>query len=72
MLSAVVLGGTGLVGGSGSVIGTLLGVILLAVVASGLHRAVRARPTGRCIVQGVVLILAMAIDDIRHRRQALR
>jgi len=71
VLSAVVLGGTGLVGGSGSVIGTLLGVILLAVVSSGLT-ALSAQAYWALLVQGTVLILAMAIDDIRHRRQALR
>jgi len=71
VLSAVVLGGTGLVGGSGSVLGTLLGVVLLAIVASGLT-ALSAPSYWALIVTGVVLILAMAIDDVRHRRGALR
>lgn len=71
VLSAVVLGGTGLVGGSGSVIGTLLGVILLAIVASGLT-TLSAQAYWALIVTGIVLILAMSIDDIRHKRGALR
>lgn len=71
VLSAVVLGGTGLVGGSGSVIGTLLGVTLLAIVASGLT-ALSAQAYWALIVTGVVLILAMAMDDIRQRRGAFR
>ena len=71
VLSAVVLGGTGLVGGSGSVIGTLLGVILLATVASGLT-ALSAPAYWALIVTGVVLMLAMVIDDIRHKRGAIR
>ena len=70
VLSAVILGGTGLVGGSGSVIGTLLGVILLAIVASGLT-ALSAQAYWALIVTGVILILAMASDDIRQRRRAV-
>jgi ribose/xylose/arabinose/galactoside ABC-type transport system permease subunit len=71
VLSAVVLGGTGLIGGSGSIVGTLMGVILLAIVASGLT-ALSAEAYWALIVTGVVLILAMAIDDIRQRRSAVR
>ncbi|MFN8224125.1 MAG: ABC transporter permease [Gaiellales bacterium] len=71
VLSAVVLGGTGLVGGSGSVIGTLLGVILLALVSAGLT-ALQAQAYWALIVQGAVLILAMTIDDVRNRRKAVR
>ena len=71
VLSAVILGGTGLVGGSGSVFGTLLGVILLAIVASGLT-ALSAQAYWALIVTGVILILAMASDDIRQRRRSIR
>lgn len=71
VLSAVVLGGTGLIGGSGSVIGTLLGVVLLALVSAGLT-ALQAQAYWALIVQGAVLILAMTIDDVRNRRRALR
>ena len=71
VLSAVVLGGTGLVGGSGSIVGTLMGVILLAIVASGLA-ALSAESYWALIVTGVVLIAAMAIDDVRQRRSAVR
>lgn len=71
VLSAVILGGTGLIGGSGSVVGTLLGVILLAILASGLT-ALSAPAYWALIVTGVVLILAMTIDDVRQRRNAVR
>lgn len=71
VLSAVILGGTGLVGGSGSVVGTLLGVVLLAMVASGLT-ALSAPAYWALIVQGSVLILAMTIDDVRKRKKAIQ
>ena len=48
-----------------------MGVILLAIVASGLLDA--APPTyWALIATGVVLIVAMTIDDIRQRRSAVR
>ena len=71
VLSAVVLGGTGLIGGSGSIVGTLMGVVLLAIVASGLT-ALSAESYWALIVTGVILVLAMAIDDIRQKRGAVR
>lgn len=71
VLSAVILGGTGLIGGAGSVIGTLLGVILLAIVASGLT-ALSAQAYWALIVTGVILILAMTMDDVRSKRRAVR
>ena len=71
VLSAVVLGGTGLIGGSGSIVGTLMGVVLLAIVVERADR-LSAEAYWALIVTGVVLILAMAIDDIRLRRSAVR
>jgi len=71
VLSAVVLGGTGLQGGTGSVFGTLLGVILLAVLASGLL-ALGAPTYWQLITTGLVLAGAMTIDDLRRRRREVR
>jgi ribose transport system permease protein len=71
VLAAVILGGTGLAGGTGSVVGTLLGVILLAMLASGLL-ALSAPSYWQLITTGAVLAISMAIDDIRRRRSALR
>ena len=71
VLSAVILGGTGLAGGTGSVFGTLLGVILLAVLASGLLEL--SAPTyWQLITTGLVLVVAMTIDDVRRRRRETR
>ena len=71
VLAAVILGGTGLTGGTGSVFGTLLGVILLAVLASGLLE-LSAPSYWQLITTGVVLAVAMTIDDIRRRRRENR
>src|ERR1019366_2486427 len=68
VLTAVILGGTGLAGGTGSVFGTLLGVILLAGLASGLLE-LSAPSYWQLITTGLVLAVAMTIDDVRRRRR---
>ena len=71
VLTAVILGGTGLAGGTGSVFGTLLGVILLAGLASGLLE-LSAPSYWQLITTGLVLAVAMTIDDVRRRRREMR
>jgi len=67
ILAAVILGGTALTGGRGTVIGTFLGVVLLGVFANGLN-LLGARAEVQMFVQGVVLILAVTVDEFRRRR----
>jgi ribose/xylose/arabinose/galactoside ABC-type transport system permease subunit len=67
ILSAVILGGTALTGGRGTVVGTFLGVLLLGVLANGLN-LLGARAEVQMFVQGVVLILAVTVDEFRRRR----
>jgi ribose transport system permease protein len=67
ILSAVILGGTALTGGRGSVVGTFLGVFLLGVLANGLN-LLGARAEVQMFVQGVVLILAVTVDEFRRRK----
>jgi ribose transport system permease protein len=67
ILSAVILGGTALTGGRGTVVGTFLGVLLLGVLANGLN-LLGARAEVQMFVQGLVLILAVTVDEFRRRR----
>jgi ribose transport system permease protein len=67
ILAAVILGGTALTGGRGTVVGTFLGVVLLGVLANGLN-LLGARAEVQMFVQGVVLILAVTVDEFRRRR----
>jgi ribose transport system permease protein len=68
ILAAVILGGTALTGGRGTVVGTFLGVLLLGVLANGLN-LLGARAEVQMFVQGVVLILAVTVDEFRRRRK---
>ncbi len=67
ILAAVILGGTALTGGRGTVVGTFLGVLLLGVLANGLN-LLGVRAEVQMFVQGVALILAVTVDEYRRRR----
>jgi ribose transport system permease protein len=63
-IAAVVLGGTRLAGGEGTMIGTLIGALIMAVLANGLNTASVHELTQKIIV-GCVLITAAYIDSRR-------
>lgn len=67
-IAAVVVGGTSLMGGRGSVVKSLFGVLIIAVLGSGLAQAGASEPAKRVITGG--LIVAAVILD--HYRQRLR
>ncbi|HST41437.1 MAG TPA: ABC transporter permease [Conexibacter sp.] len=71
VLAAVILGGTALMGGRGSVVGTLLGVLLLGVINNGLT-LLSAPSYWQMIVQGVALLLAVVFDEVRRKRKETR
>lgn len=66
VIAAVVVGGTSLMGGRGSVVGSFLGVLIIAVLGSGLAQAGAQEPTKR-LVTGGVIIAAVIVDYFRRR-----
>lgn len=66
-ITAVVIGGTSLFGGRGSVIGTYLGALIVLVLQSGLTQA-GIDPLYQSIVTGVLVIAAVALDTITRRK----
>ena len=65
-IAAVILGGTSLTGGRGSVIGTFLGACLLQVLTTGLQ-LMGVGDNYRLIVIGFVIVGAVVVDTYRER-----
>ncbi|MFW5942513.1 MAG: ABC transporter permease, partial [bacterium] len=64
VIAAVVLGGTSLAGGKGTLLGTLVGVLILGTLNNGM--TLMSLPSdAQQVVQGSVLLLAIAIDQFR-------
>ena len=65
-IAAVVIGGTSLMGGRGSVVNSFLGVLVIAVLQAGLAQMGATEPTKR-VVTGAVIVLAVILDATRSR-----
>lgn len=65
-IAAVVVGGTSLSGGRGTVMGTVLGVILISLVSNAVN-LLGVPPAWDKIVKGVVIIIAALLDANRNR-----
>ena len=66
IMAAVIIGGTSMFGGSGSVLGSFLGCLLLAVINNGLV-LMRVSTNWQNMIFGLILIISLFID--KYRRQ---
>ncbi|MBA5608147.1 ABC transporter permease [Duganella sp. FT3S] len=66
-ITAVVLGGTSLFGGRGSVVGTFIGVLIVGVFRNGLT-LMGVPSVYQILVTGVLVILAVATDQLTHKK----
>jgi len=67
-ITAVVLGGTSLFGGRGTVIGTLIGAVIVGVFRNGLT-LIGVEVIYQYLVTGILVILAVSVDQLVHRRR---
>ncbi|MCY4404968.1 MAG: ABC transporter permease, partial [Rhodospirillaceae bacterium] len=67
VIAAVIVGGTLLSGGHGRMVGTLLGVIVIAVLANGLVLT-GVDPDVQQVVRGVVILVAVLVNSWLARR----
>jgi erythritol transport system permease protein len=67
-IAAVVLGGTSLAGGRGSIIGTLIGAFVIGVLTVGLNQ-LGVSSFWQQIIKGCVIVLALIIDQLQLRAE---
>ncbi|SEQ01806.1 ribose transport system permease protein [Faunimonas pinastri] len=68
-IAAVILGGTSFVGGIGSVWGTLVGALIIAVLSNGLILT-GVPDVWQYIIKGLIIIVAVALDRLRTKGSA--
>ena len=68
-IAAVVLGGTSLMGGRGSIPGTLIGAFVIGVLSDGLVM-LGVSEFWQMVIKGAVIVLAVAVDQFQLRLQA--
>jgi len=83
VIAAVVIGGASLNGGKGSILGTLVGSLIMTVIANGCSQipipawmperigvGVGLQPYAQKIVTGIIIVVAVFIDNLRQRRSS--
>jgi erythritol transport system permease protein len=68
-IAAVVLGGTSLMGGRGSIVGSLIGAFVIGVLSDGLVM-LGVSEFWQMVIKGTVIVLAVAVDQLQMRIQA--
>jgi ribose transport system permease protein len=68
IIAAVVLGGTAMTGGTGSVVGALVGSMLMGIINNGLVMGGLGVPQQK-IVRGLIIIAAVTLSNIAERRK---
>jgi len=65
-IAAVVIGGTSLNGGKGSIIGTVIGALIIGVLNNGLV-LLNVSPFWQQVIKGLVILLAVVIDRMQRK-----
>jgi ribose/xylose/arabinose/galactoside ABC-type transport system permease subunit len=68
VIAAVVIGGASLSGGQGSVLGSLVGALIMTIVANGSTKMEFPNWVQE-IVTGLIILAAVALDQYRQRKQ---
>jgi ribose/xylose/arabinose/galactoside ABC-type transport system permease subunit len=67
-IAAVVIGGTSIFGGSGSVAGTFLGSVMLGIILAGLTM-LAVNPYWQGLITGVLIVFAITLDSLRYLKK---
>lgn len=66
-IAAVIIGGTSLLGGRGSIVGTLIGALIMSVLLNGL-RIMSIQTEWQTVATGIVILVAVFVDSLRNKR----
>ena len=66
-IAAVVIGGTSLSGGAGTILGTIIGAFIMSVLTNGL-RIMSVAQQWQTVITGIIIILAVYADILRRRK----
>ncbi|MEY4761654.1 MAG: hypothetical protein RLZZ200_1510 [Pseudomonadota bacterium] len=64
-ISAVVIGGTSLAGGSGTILGSVIGAFIMSVLVNGL-RIMSVADEWQLLLTGIIIIIAVYVDRLRQ------
>ncbi|WP_353114239.1 ABC transporter permease [Microbacterium sp.] len=67
-IAAVIIGGTSLLGGRGTILGTVIGALIMSVLVNGL-RIMSIQSEWQNIVVGIVVLIAVFFDSLRNRQR---
>ena len=67
-IAAVVIGGTSLSGGVGTILGTIIGAFIMSVLINGL-RIMSVAQEWQMVLTGVIIMLAVYADNLRRKKQ---
>ena len=67
VIASVIIGGTSMFGGSGTIVGTIVGALMMSSLTSGMI-LMRVSAYWQNVVIGFIIIIAVAIDQYRRRK----
>jgi ribose/xylose/arabinose/galactoside ABC-type transport system permease subunit len=68
VIAAVIIGGASMNGGSATILGTVLGSLLITVIATGMN-LVGVSPYWQRFVTGLVIVIAVGLDQYQRRKK---
>lgn len=69
VIAAVVIGGGSLMGGEGSILGSIIGALLITILYMGGQQMGWPKWVQEMVIGGIIVV-SVAIDQLRHRREA--
>lgn len=70
VIAAVIIGGTSMFGGSGTILGTVIGALFMNILSNGMT-LMKVSVYWQNLIIGAILVLAVILDQLKRKRMAL-